>query len=207
MSAVCGVAIYGRDANGEAVVGSLQKIGLGALLSIAPVATASTQTTMEKSSSFLALRTAYHCLVTDRLEATWRTGDRRSTRDRFVALTVPHHPHGYVQCLFYDRGGKLLCEAASGFYRELPNAPRPYRLPDDDVAALAKLGFSTDDSTGNFRIEMDLGKTPEFTMIADFMLRALHDGYGASAALALSVSAPLASRTKPRCTPEGANLK
>ena len=161
----------------------------------------------EKPTSFDVLKTAYHCLVVDRLKATYDAGDLRSTADRFVALTVPHHPHGYVQCLFYRRGRMALCEAASGFYRELPNSSHPYRLPDDDVAALAKLGFSTNDSAGNFRIDLALDEKPKLEKLADFMLRALHDGYGARAGLALEISAPLANPVAPKCTAPGAEIK
>jgi hypothetical protein len=49
------------------------------------------------------------------------------------------------------------------------------------VAALGRLGFSTDGSQGNFRIDLDVAEKPDFNAISDFMLKALHDGYGARA--------------------------
>jgi len=36
-----------------------------------------------------------------------------------------------------------------------------------------------DDSKGNFKTDMSVADPPNFNAIADFMLRALHDGYGA----------------------------
>ncbi len=148
--------------------------------------------------SFLAV---YRCPVVDRLERVYEGGDRSVHRDRYLAVTVPEHPHGYVQCMFYDHATRLLCEASSGFYFDKPGEPRTFRLAADAIAALGRLGFSTDDSQGNFRARWRVGKSPDFNAIADFILTALHDAYGARAESSLSFNAPLAPRESSSCKP------
>src|SRR5262249_49174338 len=96
---------------------------------------------------------------------------------------------------------KILCEAASGFYYSKPGEPRTMRLSPEAVAALGQLGFSTDDSAGNFSIEFAVANPPDFNAIADFMLKALHDGYGARAETKLRFSAPFARRPTSKCIP------
>src|SRR6202035_4848264 len=98
----------------------------------------------------------------------------------------------------FDTRTKMLCEASSGFFY---TEPRSYWLPPQAVAALARLGFLTDDSTGNFRIWFDVADPPDFNAIADFMLKALHDGYGARADMALRFSAPFAPHASSKCIP------
>ncbi len=136
-----------------------------------------------------ALLVAYRCPVVDRLERIYEAGDRTSHIDRFLSVAVPGHPHGYVQCIFFDNRAKLLCEASSGFFFTKPGEPRTFYLPRSAVAALGHLGFDIDDSQGNFRIEIDIGDAePEFNVIADFILTALHDAYGARADMMFPVS-------------------
>jgi hypothetical protein len=170
----------------------------GALLAFAflPAAAAAQQ-----STSLRALLVQYRCPVVDRLDRIYEAGDHASHRDRFLALTVPEHPHGYVQCIFFERRTKMLCEASSGFYYDKPGKPRTFRLHPEAVAALGRLGFSTDDSEGNFRIEFDVASPPDLNGIADLMLKALHDGYGAGAETNLHFSAPFARRTTTKCIP------
>ena len=73
--------------------------------------------------------------------------------------------------------------------------------PSDAIAALGRLGFSTDDSDGNFRIWFDVPDPPDFNRIADFILKALHDGYGARASDDLEFNAPLAPHATSKCIP------
>jgi hypothetical protein len=155
----------------------------------------------EMPGSLRALRSAYRCPVVDRLEQIYEAGEKTSDRNRYIAVTVPEHPHGYVQCIFGQRGTKLLCEASSGYYHSKPNEPRTYRLVPEAVAALARLGFSTDDTGGNFRREFDIATEPDFNAIADFILTALHDGYGARAETRLQFNAPFAPRPRSKCIP------
>ena len=96
-----------------------------------------------------------------------------------------------------------MCEAASGFYLDAPDRPRTAYLSTSAIAALADLGFSTDDSKGNFRIDLDLSNPPNFGAIADIILKALYGGYGARAETPLGFHAPYAPTTTSRCTPVG----
>ena len=152
-------------------------------------------------TSLRSLLAVFRCPVVDRLERIYESGDPSVQMDRYIAVTVPEHPHGYVQCMFYDHDTKMLCEASSGFYFGQPGAPRTFRLGPDAIAALGRLGFSTDDSQGNFRSEFDVGKSPDFNAIADFILAALHDGYGARADANLRFNAPFAPRESSSCKP------
>ncbi|MGH8264654.1 MAG: TY-Chap domain-containing protein [Steroidobacteraceae bacterium] len=155
----------------------------------------------QSPTSLRELLVQYRCPVVDRLDRIYEAGDPASPRDRFLALTVEGHRHGYVQCMFVAGGTKLLCEAASGFYYDKPGTPRTFHQPADAVAALGRLGFDTDDSAGNFRIELDVAAPPDFNAIADFMLRTLHDGYGARADSNLKFNAPFARRPTSKCIP------
>ena len=94
----------------------------------------------------------------------------------------------------------MLCEASSGFYDTAPPEPRSH-LPAGAVAALGRLGFSTDDSAGNFQIWFDVPDPPDFDRIADFTLKTLHDAYDARAGVQLAFNAPLAPRTTSQCIP------
>jgi hypothetical protein len=106
-----------------------------------------------------------------------------------------------VQCIFHDNNTKLYCEAASGFYYDGPGEPRTFHHPTSAIAALGRLGFSTDDSGGNFNVDLDVSDPPNFNTLADFMLEALHDGYGARADMKLQFNAPFAPRPTSKCIP------
>ena len=167
-----------------------------AMIVIVPVARA------QSLDSLRALLVAYRCSVVDRLERIYEAGDHASPIDRFLAVGVPGHPHGYVQCVFFDNRAKLLCEASSGFFLTRPGEPRTFYLPKAAVAALGRLGFDTDDSEGNFKLEIDIGDAePNYNVIADFILKALHEGYGARADMMLRFNAPFAPRATTKCVP------
>lgn len=152
-------------------------------------------------TSLRALLIEYRCAVVDRLDRIHENPAPTDFRDRFLAVTLPEHPHGYVQCIFFDSRRKILCEASSGFYFDPPGRTRTFRLSREAVAALGALGFSTDDSQGNFRLERELGAQPDFNALADLMLKALHDGYGARAESKLRFNAPFAPRPTTKCIP------
>jgi hypothetical protein len=156
--------------------------------------------TAEMSPGFRQFLAVYRCDVVHRLEQIYATGDPASTRDRYIAITVPEHPHGYVQCMFYDHQTKLLCEASSGFYFMKSGEPR-FHQPPQTIATLAQLGFSTDDSAGNFRTDFDLTALPDFNAMADFILRTLFDGYGARPETNLKFNVPFAPRMPSTCIP------
>jgi type III secretion system-like peptide-binding chaperone len=144
---------------------------------------------------------AYRCEVVARLERIYQTGNPAVDRDRFLAVTVTAHPHGYVQCMFYDNRASLICEASSGYYTTKPARPRTYWLPPQSIEALERLGFSTDDSKGNFRHGRDVASPPDFNAIADLILTALHDAYGARADSKLKFNAPFAPGQPTSCVP------
>jgi hypothetical protein len=142
----------------------------------------------------------YRCPVVDRLQRIYATGDPEKYPDEYLIVDMPPQRENYVQCLFY-RTDKIMCEAASGFYLNAPEEPRTMYLPPSAIAALARLGFSTDDSQGNFRIDLDLANPPDFNAIATLILRALHDAYGARAQTKLDFHAPYAEQAGSKCIP------
>lgn len=151
--------------------------------------------------SFRDLQVVYRCEVVRRLEQIYATGDPKSERNRYLAVSPAKHPELYVQCIFHDVNAAIYCEAASGFYLTKPGEPRKFRASAATIAALAKLGFDTDDSAGNFKIERTVGKPADFNALADFILRALHDGYGVRANVTLKFNAPFAPDTPTSCVP------
>lgn len=147
-----------------------------------------------------ALLARYRCPVIDRLEQIYRATATADSQNWFLIAYFATNPNDYVQCVF-DTKTRMLCEAASGFYDQVATEPRTRRLPADAVAALSRLGFSTDDSAGNFRIWFDVAEPPDLGAIADFILKALHDGFAARADDTLEFEAPLARHATGKCVP------
>jgi len=154
----------------------------------------------EPAKTLRALLAQYHCAVVDRLEQIYRAEDSSNPQNWFVIVYFAANPNDYVQCVF-DTKTRMLCEAASGFYDKVATEPRTRWLPPSSVAALGRLGFSTDDSAGNFQIWLDVAKPPDLGRIADFILRTLHDGFAARADDALKFNAPLAPHAVRSCVP------
>jgi type III secretion system-like peptide-binding chaperone len=173
----------------------LARAGLIATTLLMPAVAAAEDT----ATSFHALLVEYRCPVVDRLEQIYVAFSGHA-RHPFLVVSPAVRPQDYVQCLFETRA-RLLCEASSGYYETKPTEPRAYRLPAGSIAALGRLGFSTDDSDGNFQIMLDVPDPPDFNRIADFILKALHDGYGVRAGGNLEFNAPLAPRTSSQCVP------
>jgi len=171
------------------------------LLAVGLVASVLASQAAAGRDSYHDLLVVYRCEVVHRLERVYVSGNPANDRDRFIAVTVPGHPHGYVQCIFHDHQTGLYCEAASGFWYDKPGTPRTFHQPPAAIAALARLGFDTDDSKGNFKIDFPVAAPPDFNAIADFILRALHDGYGARADSNLEFNAPFAPNTPTTCIP------
>lgn len=153
------------------------------------------------ADSFRDLQVAYRCEVVRRLEQIHATGNPASDRNRYLAVSPANRLQHYVQCIFHDVNTKVTCEAASGFYLTKPEEPRRYRASSATIAALAQLGFDIDDSAGNFKIERSVGSPPDLNALADFILRALHDGYGVRANVALKFNAPFAPDVPTSCVP------
>lgn len=154
-----------------------------------------------QTGTLRALLVEYRCPVVDRLDRIYDHPKPTDFRDRFLALTLTGHPHGYVQCMFVANRTGILCEASSGYYYNKAGAPRTYYLPRAAIDALGKLGFSTDDTKGNFRYQRSIGSPPDLNTIADLMLTALHDAYGARAGETLRFNAPFARRATSKCIP------
>ncbi|HET7804993.1 MAG TPA: hypothetical protein VFL53_12170 [Pseudolabrys sp.] len=145
----------------------------------------------EAYDSFRNLLSVYRYEVMHRLKRIYETGDRASDRDRFIAVTVPGHLHGYVQCIFHDHQTQIYCEASSGFYCDKEGEPRTFHQPQQRVDALAR---DIDDSAGNFKMDFGVGNPHDFNAIAAFILRALHDGYDARGDMNLRFNARFAPR-------------
>ncbi|WP_158807912.1 hypothetical protein [Beijerinckia sp. L45] len=145
----------------------------------------------------------YRCPVADRLQRLYEAGDPAVTRDRFLVIELLEHKFGYVQCLFHDHETRLTCEAASGFWYDKADVPRRMFLAPVKIAALARLGFSTDDSHGNFSLDRPVPEPVDFTAIADLMLKALYDGYDARVDKTLTFIAPFAPGLTLACDPVG----
>jgi len=155
----------------------------------------------QDGGGFRQFLAAYRCAVVDRLERIYEAGDPSSHYDRFIAISVVGHPHGYVQCMFYDNRSKLLCEAASGYYFDAEDEPRTFWLSREALAVLRGLGFSTEDVQGNHALELDVATPPDFNAIADLILKALYGAYDARANSSLSFNAPFAPRESSSCIP------
>ena len=97
--------------------------------------------------------------MVDRLERIYAAIDHAHPQNLFLIVYLAGRPQDYVQCVF-DTRTRLLCEASSGYYDSKPDQPRAYRLPAASIAALGSLGFSTNDSAGNFQIWFDVPDPP-----------------------------------------------
>ena len=137
-------------------------------------------------AGFLA---AYRCDLVERLRMIHAD---RTPKDRYLILAIKEGPRGYVQCLFVENDTRLLCEAESGFYEPKAGEPRRFRVRPEGVAALARLGFSTDDSKGNYQRLIPLDGSDDFAGVADVILTALYEAYGARMDSELEWQAPLA---------------
>jgi hypothetical protein len=103
----------------------------------------------------------WHCPVADYLERIHRVSQK--LQDRYLILWAKRHPEFYVQCIFHDEDRQIYCEAASGFFLyadKIGNFATPQRL-----AALERLGFSTDGSKGNFSQERDFHNADELAIL------------------------------------------
>jgi hypothetical protein len=153
------------------------------------------------ATDLTAFIAAYRCDVVERLRMIH--ANTTSKDDRFLIIGLQDTSEAYVQCLFNDDDSKIFCEAASGFYLQKEDQPRRFRMTPQALAALARLGFSTDASKGNYRRMIDLTGSSDFTAIADLLLSALYQGYGAGLDSRLIWEAPLApgKGTFARCAP------
>lgn len=152
----------------------------------------------QEPDTYRELLVQYRCAVVDRLQQIYAATDFAHPQNWFLIVYFAAQPNDYVQCVF-DPKTYMFCEAASGFYDSVATQPRTRWLSKGAVAALGRLGFSTDDTADNFRIGFDVADPPDFNGIADFILKALHDGFSARANDALEFNAPLAPHATAKC--------
>lgn len=94
-----------------------------------------------------------------------------------------------MQCIFQDEDRQIYCEAASGFYLyrdKIGSFATPRRLD-----ALARLGFSTDDSKGNFSLDRPFNGSDE---TATLMIETLARVFDFDASDVMEYAAPLLSK-------------
>jgi hypothetical protein len=170
------------------------------LLILAAALAAPAVAAAEDDVAYGELQARYRCPIVDRLERIYATGDPEKNPDEYLIVDMPLLREHYVQCIFYKRG-KIYCEAASGYFLNTPGQPRTMHLAADAIAALAALGFSTDGAEGNFKLYRDVAEPPDFGAIADLILKALHQAYGADGQTTLAFHAPYAPRATRKCEP------
>ncbi|HWU26734.1 MAG TPA: hypothetical protein VN154_10065 [Rhizomicrobium sp.] len=142
---------------------------------------------------------SYRCAILHQLdEIHFRRS--RYEENRFVVIEPLESPLGYaqnfVQCAS-DNTDQMLCEAASGYYME----PRTH-LSRESVASLARLGFSTDDSHGNFQRQLRVPDESSRAAIGEMLLRALYEAYGIRIGHHLRVTAPLLGEDRAPLAPQ-----
>ena len=103
-----------------------------------------------------------------------------------------------MQCIFIEHDTVLSCEAASGAYgpRDAQGRAGP---PPGDSAKLAELGFRAEAPDRNLARRVPLGQDGDLGPVADLMFQALHDGFGVTMPVTLTIRAP--RRQRPRHVP------
>ncbi|MEQ1714530.1 MAG: hypothetical protein ABL907_00875 [Hyphomicrobium sp.] len=134
----------------------------------------------------------HRCDVMERLDGIRASQDLRNGKDRFIVVSPLIDPGTFSQCIFFDQDRQMICEVASGFYLTKPDQPRVRLVSPAGVEALGRLGFSTDDSKGNFRLEIATPDSKAHTKVADLMISALFVAFGIKSTMPLDFYAPLA---------------
>jgi hypothetical protein len=170
---------------------------VGITLSMTVCVASAAPETSDDLSSFVA---TYHCAVVELLARIH--SHKLPAPDPFLILENAAN-HGYVQCLYYDMDRQMLCEAESGWWDKPSERPR---FTAEQKQGLAKLGFSTDGSHGNFqkRLHFDAA-SPDYGDVADLMLSALYIAYDTHLSTGVRAHGPYATRrgllSKSRCNP------
>ena len=93
-----------------------------------------------------AVLAKWQCPIAGYIEKIHRSP---AEKHRFLVLVTAERPELYVQCMLYDKDARIRCEAASGYYFEKIKGFASERR----LAALTRLGFSTDATHGNFSLD------------------------------------------------------
>ena len=160
-------------------------------LAIAAAVALDTSAAWASDTELSAYLDRYRCPIVERLK--WIHATLPRAKDRYLILGVRQAPQAYVQCLFLDNDTRVLCEASSGFYATLAGETRLYRPSPTARAALKKLGFSMDDSDGNYQRMLVICGDGDLKTVADLMLSALYVGYAVrEPSVTVEADAPLA---------------
>lgn len=141
----------------------------------------------EEADQLRAFLASHHCEITGRLSQIHASPDKKA---RYIILSDVSQPEHYVQCLFIEGDTRMLCEAASGFYRAKQGEERVKLVSPQGLSALKGLGFSVDDSEGNFQVFANTATTADFPTVAELMLTALYRGYEKRQPPRLKIEAP-----------------
>lgn len=122
---------------------------------------------------------------------------RRDELDRYLILYPEGRPAAYAQCAFFDGGHSVHCEIVSPFYARWNRLPDIARKP-----AVARLGYSLDNSKGNYVREFKLDDETS-PPLAEFMLRSLYEPFLDDPEARVMFDAPLAKSPPPHdaCAP------
>ncbi len=141
----------------------------------------------EDDPDLRAFLATYHCALVDVIERI-HADPNFDDQDRFIILNPTIWGSSYVQCALEQADRRAFCEAASGFFASPGDAPN---LSPSGLRALARLGFSTDGSQGNFQQYLHFPSGLDTAELARFLLTALQAGFGVRADMTIEVSAPL----------------
>lgn len=136
------------------------------------------------------------CLVVDRLRRIHDAPPHAEAQNRFLILSLKGRHEAYSQCVFEDGNTAMICEVASGYIRD---GKRTLFLPPENIAAIGRAGFSTDDSKGNFVARFAIPDPPDYAAIATMMLTGLYAGWHADLDMRLRLEAPLVTHGAESC--------
>ncbi len=145
----------------------------------------------------------YQCPVARLIGRIHSLPEKKYPDDRYIILAPVGAGSSYVQCLMGDHDdSQALCEVASGWWAK---GDAPHFVPGA-LDAIARLGFSTNGSHGNYQQHLHFASGPNPDTLARLMLTALHDAYGADKSMSIEVQAPYLLRgsgvlRKNRCIP------
>ena len=171
-------------------LGSVLAVTLGLVVAAPPAAGQALPRAADEAMSLNTFLLNYRCAVVERLAIIHE--NREQGTNRYFVLSLKHRMQSYVQCIFLDGDQRMLCEAASGYYATPAVQDRAYRLPPHRVATLARLGFDTDDSQGNFQKMIEFDGAPDLAAVADLILSTLYEVYDARVGSNLKWHSPLA---------------